>query len=72
MGLVKVEWMVGCSRCRGAGHANVVFQPLTYPLAIPGSAPLTHWAPCPTNGEPILMYVSPGDKGGVIERLGAG
>lgn len=44
----------GCARCDGEGHPGLTFEPLTYPLEI-GDAVLTHWAPCPTNGEPILL-----------------
>jgi hypothetical protein len=72
-GPVKVEWMIGCSRCDAIGHANVTFQPMARPMELVGSPPLTHWAPCPTNGDPILMFVDPGDNvTGVIERLGKG
>lgn len=51
----------GCARCHGAGHAGITFTPLTYPfdckLKTDGEwvdAHVTHWAPCPTNGEPIF------------------
>lgn len=44
----------GCARCHGEGHERVEFKPLAHPVpSVYG--PLTHWAPCPTNGEPILM-----------------
>lgn len=55
--------LVGCARCNnGVGHPGLTFQPLTYPVEIgvgggPGERDLTHWAPCPVNGEPILMRV---------------
>lgn len=51
--------LVGCARCHGDGHKALTFQPLTYPLRPDREhePPLTHWAPCPTNGEPILMRV---------------
>lgn len=48
-----------CARC-GGDHENVGFKPLTKP--IPGndeSVLWTHWAPCPTNGEPILQATVP-------------
>ena len=34
-------------------------MPLTYPIAFgdPFRSIATHWAPCPTNGEPILWVV---------------
>lgn len=48
---------IGCARCDGEGHPQITFQPLTHPLEL-GEFKLTHWAPCPTNGEPILMMTS--------------
>lgn len=48
----------GCARCNGDGHPGITFQPLTHPVEIGGHM-LTHWAPCPTNGEPILMEIRP-------------
>lgn len=47
----------GCARCHGDGHAGLTFHELTRPLIIGNEQPLTHWALCPTNGEPILMRV---------------
>lgn len=46
---------VGCARCHGDGHPGITFQPLTHPLVL-GLYEFTHWAPCPTNGEPILLW----------------
>ena len=46
--------IVGCARCHGDGHEDVFWMPLTHPLEA-GGVRFTHWAPCPTNGEPILM-----------------
>jgi hypothetical protein len=50
--------MVGCARCDGDGHEDVLFKPLTHPVQIEGWW-FGFWAPCPANGEPILMGVSP-------------
>lgn len=57
--------IVGCSRCYGEGHADLEFEELTYPVeakvVIEGElvdVTMTHWAPCPTNGQPILMVAS--------------
>lgn len=50
--------LTGCARCHGEGHPQITFQPLTHPFtAEPGVAAytFTHWAPCPANGEPILL-----------------
>jgi hypothetical protein len=45
----------GCARCHGDGHEDLTFEPLTHPMPLPGDfPPLTHWATCPTTGEPIL------------------
>lgn len=41
--------VVGCARC-GKDHVGVLFMKLDRPMK--GS---THWAPCPTNGQPILL-----------------
>lgn len=46
----------GCARCHGDGHDDVVWVPLLYPaLDVDGRVVATHYAPCPTNGQPILM-----------------
>ena len=45
----------GCARCGGDGHPNMTFLPLTHPVEINAETIFTHWALCPTNGEPILM-----------------
>ncbi len=47
----------GCARCHGPGHENVEWKPLTHPIEDSDGTEWTHWAPCPTNGEPILMRV---------------
>lgn len=54
-----------CSRC-GGDHRAVEFRPLAQPFAPPeaGGLAWTHWAPCPTNGEPMLLiadYAPGGD-----------
>jgi hypothetical protein len=47
----------GCARCHGDGHADLTFEPFTHPFEAPDGWTATHWAPCPTNGEPILMAI---------------
>ena len=53
-----------CARC-GDDHAKVEFKPFTNP---PESGPgftaiaFSHWASCPKNGEPILLFISQGTK----------
>lgn len=47
-----------CQRC-GGRHDDVTFQPLARPVEVEGAAAFTHWAPCPTTGEPMLAAVVP-------------
>jgi hypothetical protein len=49
----------GCARCHGNGHQGLVFRPLAYPVEVDLTRRLTHWAACPTNGEPILLRKQP-------------
>ena len=49
---VKVVAVNGCARCEGE-HGEIQFLELTNPIDV-GDAVMTHWALCPTNGEPIL------------------
>lgn len=55
--------VVGCARCRGDGHEGLTFAALDNPVEIEGKdgmIVLTHWTPCPTNGQPILLaFVEP-------------
>lgn len=51
--------IVGCARCHGEGHEALTFEPLAHPVPVNGGMDLTHWAPCPTNGEPILLGAGP-------------
>lgn len=56
----------GCARCEG-DHDGLEFQPLGRPIEIEGAnvlngssllnrtLVLSHWATCPTTGEPILL-----------------
>jgi hypothetical protein len=46
--------LVGCARCHGDGHPGLTFAKLRYPVES-SDPPLTHWALCPANGEPILL-----------------
>lgn len=50
---------VGCARCDGNGHANMTYRQLTHPVVLEGILRFTHWALCPTNGEPIMLLVNP-------------
>lgn len=58
---IYLERLTGCARCDGEGHDQITFYPLTHPVDPSESGcdkQITHWAPCPTNGEPILMVVT--------------
>lgn len=48
-----------CARC-GEDHAEVTALPLARQFEPPEAAPIvwTHWAPCPTNGDPILFMTN--------------
>ena len=47
-----------CARC-GGDHDGLEFRSFDLP-----AGKFTHWAPCPTNGEPVLMTV----KGASLEE----
>lgn len=44
-----------CARCK-QDHQDLTFDPLSHPTD------WTHWSPCPTNGEPIMLQIV--EKGG--------
>jgi hypothetical protein len=46
-----VSSLAGCARCGGT-HINVEFFKLSR-QSFDGE--WTHWAPCPANGEPVMM-----------------
>ena len=48
----------GCARC-GQNHRKLTFTPLTHPIEAVEA--WTHWCPCPTNGEPILLTITAKD-----------
>ncbi len=51
------EELTGCARC-GETHRGLVFKPLTQTSKL-GEMLMTHWAPCPTNGEPVMLLRGP-------------
>lgn len=53
MGGGYVVTVEGCSRC-GERHADLSFQEFVKPPNYVGLT-LTHWALCPTTGEPLLL-----------------
>lgn len=66
---LEVRNIKHCARC-GGDHVLILAMPLTRPFAPEeaGGVAWTHWAPCPTNGEPILVRVA--ETPFVIERSG--
>jgi hypothetical protein len=49
----------GCARCGGAHVDTIEWRLLTRPIIDGDGTTWTHWCPCPTNGEPILMRKAP-------------
>lgn len=47
---------IGCARCGGSGHPEITFVKLTHAMELDDGSRGTHWAPCPTNGEPIILF----------------
>lgn len=59
---------VGCARCGGEGHKPITFKKLQKPSELPGGIKFTHWAPCPTTGEPIMFAQLPHSAADALER----
>lgn len=55
---VPVAKLTGCARC-GEEHHELVFRPLVRAVERDGDVIATHWAACPTSGDPILMITLP-------------
>lgn len=47
--------VMSCARC-GKNHESVEFKKLDLPIITKEEITFTHWAPCPFNGEPILLF----------------
>lgn len=58
-----------CARC-GNEHLDLEFAELVRPIELAQRAgggyaiKITHWAPCPMTGEPVLMRFSPESDAG--------
>lgn len=64
--------ITGCARCDG-DHEHLEARKLARPFAPAGAfdpqrgqLTWTHWAPCPTNGDPILIMVTADAAPGVF------
>lgn len=56
---IKIFRLQGCAAC-GMDHGEITFKKLSMPRDFEGKdgvITFTHWAPCPNNGEPILMML---------------
>lgn len=55
---ITIKKVENCARCK-RNHKDVRFEVFKHPvIAGPMNNDLyTHWAPCPTNGQPILMAI---------------
>ena len=55
------QTIIGCARCHGDGHEDLVFTKFTHPVERYDvefdtfEIVATHWAMCPTVNEPIMM-----------------
>lgn len=69
--LVRLD-QVGCARCGADAHYGITYLRLTRPVVL-GAETFTHWAWCPSTGEPILLQVVDGGEDvrmpGDLERL---
>lgn len=65
---LTIAHITGCARC-GGSHEGIVARRMARPFAPAeafdpqrGQLTWTHWALCPTNGDPILIMVEPGSE----------
>src|SRR4051812_37308184 len=49
----------GCARCDGDGHKDLVFKEFANPVELDDGTTFSHFAFCPTLGEPILLRIIP-------------
>lgn len=56
---IRIATLRGCARC-GEDHFAIEFEELIRPVMddVEGSPFMvaSYWAPCPTNGQPILLF----------------
>lgn len=66
---LHVNGITGCARC-GGDHEHVEARRMAQPFAPAeaGGLTWTHWAPCPTNGDPILIMVTADASPGSFTR----
>lgn len=54
---IEITGIESCARCGGNHEQSVWFFKFTYPIQDSNGTLWTHWAVCPTNGEPILAKI---------------
>jgi hypothetical protein len=60
--VLAIRRIVDCARC-GGEHEGIKAEILSRPITPPGTEQIwTHWAPCPANGQPILVRVTAGES----------
>ncbi len=50
--MMKIEKLANCARC-GFDHD----KPITFKMLKRPMGDFTHWAPCPNNGDPIILKI---------------
>lgn len=55
------ETVAVCARC-GGRHTDALFRPLANPQVVKAAIVVTHWAPCPTTGQPISRFLAASDE----------
>jgi hypothetical protein len=59
VGEPRTQDQKGCARCGADKHLQLTYLPFTHHIDVGDGFIATHWAPCPTNGEPILLCQGP-------------
>lgn len=60
-----VDDVRGCARCHGDGHSNLIWRKLRFPYVDEYEGKkfvMTHWAICPTTGDPIMWGANQGER----------
>lgn len=69
--VVLVEGPSHCARC-GGEHTMQVYYPLTVPLSRKGFVTHTHFAVCPTTGEPSMIIEPRDGVPGIADSFSTG
>ena len=55
---MKLKRISNCARC-GQDHEDIEYESFTHPIVDSDRTEWTHFAKCPTNGQPILIKMEP-------------